>query len=33
MLIILFSVKLGLFPVAGYGDTVLDRLHQWSCPA
>ena len=32
MLIILFSVKLGLFPVAGYGDTVLDRLHHMILP-
>ena len=32
MLIILFSVTLGLFPVAGYGDDWADRLHHWCCP-
>ncbi|HEX2527376.1 MAG TPA: ABC transporter permease [Geminicoccus sp.] len=32
MLIILFSVKLGLFPVAGWGDTWLERLHHMVLP-
>jgi peptide/nickel transport system permease protein len=32
MLIILFSVKLGLFPVAGWGDGWLDRLHHMVLP-
>ncbi|WP_027133337.1 ABC transporter permease [Geminicoccus roseus] len=32
MLIILFSVKLGLFPVAGFGDGLLDRLHHMVLP-
>jgi peptide/nickel transport system permease protein len=32
MLIILFSVKLDLFPVAGYGDTFSDRLHHLVLP-
>lgn len=32
MLIILFSVKLDLFPVSGYGDTFADRLHHMILP-
>ncbi|KGM34172.1 ABC transporter permease [Inquilinus limosus] len=32
MLIILFSVTLGLFPVAGYGDDWADRLHHLVLP-
>ncbi len=32
MLIIVFSVKLDLFPVSGYGDTALDRLHHMVLP-
>ncbi|HJT14362.1 MAG TPA: ABC transporter permease, partial [Dongiaceae bacterium] len=32
MLIILFSVKLGLFPVSGYGDDILERLHHMILP-
>lgn len=32
MLIILFSVKLDLFPVAGYGDSWGDRLHHMVLP-
>src|SRR5882757_1416196 len=32
MLIILFSVTLGLFPVAGYGDDWIDRLHHLMLP-
>ena len=32
MLIILFSVKLDLFPVSGYGDTWADRLHHMVLP-
>ncbi|WP_374380843.1 ABC transporter permease [Dongia sp.] len=32
MLIILFSVKLDLFPVAGYGDSWGDRLHHLVLP-
>jgi peptide/nickel transport system permease protein len=32
MLIILFSVRLGLFPVAGYGEDWLDRLHHMVLP-
>ncbi|WP_343713751.1 ABC transporter permease [Inquilinus sp.] len=32
MLIILFSVTLGLFPVAGYGDDWTDRLHHLVLP-
>jgi len=32
MLIILLSVNLGLFPVAGFGDTWLDRLHHMVLP-
>jgi len=32
MLIILFSVKLDLFPVSGYGDNFADRLHHMVLP-
>ena len=32
MLIILFSVTFGLFPVAGWGDTALERLHHLVLP-
>jgi peptide/nickel transport system permease protein len=32
MLIILFSAKLGLFPVSGYGDDWLERLHHLILP-
>jgi peptide/nickel transport system permease protein len=32
MLIILFSVRLDLFPVSGYGDTFTDRLHHMVLP-
>lgn len=32
MLIILFSVKLGLFPVSGYGQTFLDKVHHMALP-
>lgn len=32
MLIIVFSVKLDLFPVAGYGDTWDERLHHLMLP-
>jgi peptide/nickel transport system permease protein len=32
MLIIVFSVKLGLFPVSGYGDDALERLHHMVLP-
>ena len=32
MLIILFSVKLDLFPVAGWGDTLTDQLHHLVLP-
>ncbi|MBO0661158.1 ABC transporter permease [Jiella sp. MQZ9-1] len=32
MLIILFSVKLGLFPVSGYGQSVADKLHHMVLP-
>jgi len=32
MLIILLSIKLGLFPVSGYGDTWADRLHHMVLP-
>ncbi len=32
MLIILFSVELGLFPVAGYGETAADKLHHMVLP-
>ncbi len=32
MLIILFSVKLDLFPVSGYGDNFADRLHHMILP-
>ena len=33
VLIILFSIRLGLFPVSGYGDTPLDHLHHLFLPA
>ena len=33
MLIIVFSVKLGLFPVSGYGEGFLDHLHHLVLPA
>jgi peptide/nickel transport system permease protein len=33
MLIILFSVRLGLFPVSGYGDDFLDHLDHLFLPA
>jgi peptide/nickel transport system permease protein len=33
MLIILFSVKLGLFPVSGYGQTLGDKLHHLVLPS
>ncbi|PWR21245.1 ABC transporter permease [Zavarzinia aquatilis] len=32
MLIILFSIHLDLFPVAGYGETLADRLHHLVLP-
>jgi peptide/nickel transport system permease protein len=32
MLMIVFSVKLGWFPVSGYGDNALDRLHHLVLP-
>lgn len=32
MLIILFSVRLGLFPVSGYGESLADRLHHMVLP-
>ncbi|MDP9136569.1 MAG: ABC transporter permease [Pseudomonadota bacterium] len=32
MLMIVFSVKLDLFPVSGYGDGALDRLHHMILP-
>ncbi len=32
MLIIVFSVKLDLFPVSGYGDNFADRLHHMVLP-
>jgi peptide/nickel transport system permease protein len=32
MLIIVFSIKLDLFPVSGYGDTWADRLHHMVLP-
>ena len=31
--IMVFSLDLGLFPVSGYGDTFLDRLHHLVLPA
>jgi peptide/nickel transport system permease protein len=31
--IMIFSLGLGLFPVSGYGDTFLDRLHHLVLPA
>ena len=33
MLIIVFSVRLGLFPVSGYGEGFLDHLHHLFLPA
>jgi peptide/nickel transport system permease protein len=33
VLIILFSIQLGLFPVSGYGETPLDHLHHLFLPA
>jgi peptide/nickel transport system permease protein len=33
LLLILFSVKLGLFPVSGYGEDFLDHLHHLFLPA
>ena len=33
MLIILFSVRLGVFPVSGYGETVGDKLAHLALPA
>jgi peptide/nickel transport system permease protein len=33
VLIILFSIQLGLFPVSGYGETSLDHLHHLFLPA
>ncbi len=33
VLIILFSIELGLFPVSGYGEDPLDRLHHLFLPA
>lgn len=33
VLIILFSIELGLFPVSGYGETPLERLHRLFLPA
>ena len=33
MLILLFSIKLGLFPESGYGDTVSNRLQHLFLPA
>lgn len=33
MLMIVFSVQLDLFPVSGYGETFLDRLHHLFLPA
>ncbi|MGE0239834.1 MAG: ABC transporter permease [Parvibaculaceae bacterium] len=32
MLIIVFSVKLGWFPVSGYGENALDKLHHMVLP-
>jgi hypothetical protein len=32
MMIIVFSAKLGVFPVSGYGDTILERLHHLVLP-
>src|SRR6185369_12574761 len=31
--IMIFSLGLGLFPVSGYGETFLDRLHHLTLPA
>jgi peptide/nickel transport system permease protein len=31
--IMVFSIRLGLFPVSGYGDTFLERLHHLVLPA
>jgi peptide/nickel transport system permease protein len=33
VLIILFSIELGLFPVSGYGETPLEHLHHLFLPA
>lgn len=33
VLIMLFSVRLGWFPVSGYGENVLDRLHHLFVPS
>jgi peptide/nickel transport system permease protein len=33
VLIILFSIQLGLFPVSGYGETPLEHLHHLFLPA
>ncbi len=33
LLLILFSIKLGLFPVSGYGDGIVDHLHHLFLPA
>ena len=33
MLIIVFSAKLGIFPVSGYGDTFWSGCITWCCPA
>lgn len=33
VLIIVFSIELGLFPVSGYGETPLDHLHHLFLPA
>lgn len=33
VLIILFSIELGLFPVSGYGESPLDHLHHLFLPA
>ncbi len=33
VLIILFSIRLGLFPVSGYGEGALDHLHHLFLPA
>jgi peptide/nickel transport system permease protein len=32
MLMILFSVRLGLFPVSGYGETLGDKLAHLALP-
>jgi peptide/nickel transport system permease protein len=33
VLIMLFSIRFGWFPVSGYGDDILDRLHHLFLPA